>query len=165
MEETIPGMFLREKYATFGILTPRSIKDHGESIKSRRLEAGLTQDELAELVGVTVQSVHRWENGRSKIRISNIRKLERAFQKVRDEKEEPAPAPKEPPPAPSEKGVFLQVKRLRAKGEFTFRTQVEGDRWVIKVEIPNSNQWRSHRAPIIAEMLRAQLEIALEALL
>ena len=35
----------------------------GEVVRERRLDQNLTQEELAERLGVTYQSVSRWENG------------------------------------------------------------------------------------------------------
>jgi len=35
----------------------------GENIRSYRKKNGLTQEEFAERLGVTYQSVSRWENG------------------------------------------------------------------------------------------------------
>ena len=37
----------------------------GEGIKARRQQAGLSQEKLAELVGVSRQAVAKWESGRS----------------------------------------------------------------------------------------------------
>ena len=35
----------------------------GEQIRKYRIEAGLTQEKLAEALGVTVGAVSKWENG------------------------------------------------------------------------------------------------------
>lgn len=37
----------------------------GEVISKRRREAGLTQNQLAQLLGVSFQAVSKWENGDS----------------------------------------------------------------------------------------------------
>lgn len=48
----------------------------GEIIKIERMKKGMTQDELAEKVGVQKSAVAKWENGRvSEIRRSNLKNL------------------------------------------------------------------------------------------
>lgn len=48
----------------------------GELIKKARAEKGLTQEELAEKVGVKKSAVAKWENGRvSEIKRSNLKNL------------------------------------------------------------------------------------------
>lgn len=48
----------------------------GDLIKKARLAKGLTQDELAEKVGVKKSAVAKWENGRvSEIKRSNLKNL------------------------------------------------------------------------------------------
>lgn len=50
--------------------------DVGAIIKKARLEKGLTQEELAEKVGVKKSAVAKWENGRvSEIKRSNLKNL------------------------------------------------------------------------------------------
>ena len=44
-------------------------------IKSERAQAGLTQSELAEKLGVTRMTVSNWENGRGIIPASSISKM------------------------------------------------------------------------------------------
>jgi transcriptional regulator with XRE-family HTH domain len=39
-------------------------KSYGETVAEWRRTCGLTQAELAELVGVDVSTIHRWETGR-----------------------------------------------------------------------------------------------------
>lgn len=54
--------------------------DVGSLIKQARLEKGLTQEELAEKVGVKKSAVAKWENGRvSEIKRSNLKKLSEAL--------------------------------------------------------------------------------------
>lgn len=48
----------------------------GELIKKTRMEKGLTQEELADKVGVKKSAVAKWENGRvSEIKRSNLKNL------------------------------------------------------------------------------------------
>ena len=55
------------------------MKDIGENIRKIRTEKGLTQDELAELLCVTRQTVSSWETGRSEPSIDMISELSKAF--------------------------------------------------------------------------------------
>lgn len=45
------------------------------SLKSARVNANLTQKELAEILGVTQITVNNWENGRSEPTLSQLRKI------------------------------------------------------------------------------------------
>lgn len=50
--------------------------DVGQIIKAKRLEKGMTQEALAEKVGVKKSAVAKWENGRvSDIKRSNLKNL------------------------------------------------------------------------------------------
>ena len=52
----------------------------GQRIKRARIEKGLTQEELAEKVGVQKSAVAKWENGRvSEIKRSNLAKISKAL--------------------------------------------------------------------------------------
>ena len=54
--------------------------DVGSIIKQARTAKGLTQEELAEKVGVKKSAVAKWENGRvSEIKRSNLKKLSEAL--------------------------------------------------------------------------------------
>ncbi|MBI1811098.1 MAG: helix-turn-helix transcriptional regulator [Nitrospirae bacterium] len=44
----------------------------GEKIKGRRRELGISQERLAEILGVTYQQVQRYENGMNKLNVENI---------------------------------------------------------------------------------------------
>ena len=50
-----------------------------EKIKECREKAGLTQEELAEKMGVQRNTVWRWENERANLRAENIQKLSSIF--------------------------------------------------------------------------------------
>lgn len=45
------------------------------SIKAARVNANLTQQELAEAVGVTTQTINSWENGRREPKVSQAKVL------------------------------------------------------------------------------------------
>jgi len=51
------------------ITTSREI---GAKIKKRRRELGISQENLAETLGVTYQQVQRYENGTNKLNVENI---------------------------------------------------------------------------------------------
>ena len=47
-------------------------KEIGAKIKKRRIELGISQGELAELLDVTYQQVQRYENGTNRLNVENI---------------------------------------------------------------------------------------------
>ncbi|MFO8010268.1 MAG: helix-turn-helix transcriptional regulator [Dehalococcoidia bacterium] len=49
------------------------------TLKELREERFLTQEELAEMVGVTPLTISRWENGKRKPRLKAMRKLIKAL--------------------------------------------------------------------------------------
>ena len=52
-----------------------------ENLKELRVKAGLTQTELAILVGVTMISVARWEQGSNAPSEENLKKLKEVLEK------------------------------------------------------------------------------------
>jgi len=58
------------------IITSREI---GEKIKRRRKELRISQEELAETLGVTYQQVQRYENGKNKLNVENIQTVAKAL--------------------------------------------------------------------------------------
>ena len=52
---------------------------YGEKIKAKRKAIGLSQDDLAEKLGVTRQAVSKWETDRAQPTTSNLRELARVF--------------------------------------------------------------------------------------
>lgn len=54
----------------------------GEQLKKMRLEAGLTQEELAEKIGTYKTVISRWENGRSNIASSYQKLIEIIFSEL-----------------------------------------------------------------------------------
>ncbi|MCL4537295.1 MAG: helix-turn-helix domain-containing protein [Nitrospirae bacterium] len=50
----------------------KTSREIGEKIKRRRKELGISQEELAETLGVTYQQVQRYENGTNKLNVENI---------------------------------------------------------------------------------------------
>ena len=58
------------------------IKDRkfiGIKIKDRRKELGLTQEELAEAIGVTYQQLQRYENGKSHLNTGRLQAISNAL--------------------------------------------------------------------------------------
>ncbi len=71
---------------------------YGEKIKSKRKAMSLSQEDLAEKLGVTRQAVSKWEMDRAQPTTSNLRELARVFSVDMayfigedDSKKEPAP--------------------------------------------------------------------------
>ncbi len=54
------------------IVTCREI---GAAIKKRRKELGLSQEQLAEKVGVSYQQIQRYENGSSMLNVENVQRM------------------------------------------------------------------------------------------
>jgi transcriptional regulator with XRE-family HTH domain len=50
----------------------KTSREIGEKIKKRRKELGISQERLAEILGVTYQQVQRYENGTNRLNIENI---------------------------------------------------------------------------------------------
>jgi transcriptional regulator with XRE-family HTH domain len=59
------------------IVTTREI---GALIRGRRKELGLSQEQLAEMVGVSYQQIQRYENGGSMLNVENIQRVARALE-------------------------------------------------------------------------------------
>lgn len=51
----------------------------GDLIRSRRIASGMTQVQLAELIGCTQKDVSRWENGEREPGVSSLKKLAAAL--------------------------------------------------------------------------------------
>ena len=51
----------------------------GDAIRSRRCELGLTQEKLAERIGVTGQQVQRYEYGKSKLCVDKLLAIAKAL--------------------------------------------------------------------------------------
>ena len=51
------------------------MKTLGEAIKIARKQAGLTQKELGELLGITGVTMGQWETGRRQPRVESLRKI------------------------------------------------------------------------------------------
>lgn len=47
-------------------------KEMGEMIRTRRRELGISQEKLAEMLGVSYQQVQRYENGNNKLNVENL---------------------------------------------------------------------------------------------
>ena len=50
------------------------------TIKSERVRAGLSQDELAERIGVSPITIRNWESGRNSLPVSKLIELSDIFQ-------------------------------------------------------------------------------------
>lgn len=51
----------------------------GEKLKAARLAAGLTQGQLAELVGVQQRDISRWENGHREPGVLIVKRMAQAL--------------------------------------------------------------------------------------
>ncbi len=51
----------------------------GERIRMRRMELGLTQDKLADMLGVSFQQIQKYEAGRNAMKITSLYRLSRVL--------------------------------------------------------------------------------------
>lgn len=51
----------------------------GAAIRKRRKELGLSQEQLAEMVGVSYQQLQRYENGHSMLNVENVQRIAKAL--------------------------------------------------------------------------------------
>jgi transcriptional regulator with XRE-family HTH domain len=58
--------------------TPTDVK-LGQRVRARRLEIGMSQERLAEAVGVTFQQVQKWERGVNRVACSRVVEISRAL--------------------------------------------------------------------------------------
>lgn len=58
------------------LITSREI---GAKIKALRRTLGISQEELAETIGVTYQQIQRYENGTNKLNVENIQLIAKAL--------------------------------------------------------------------------------------
>lgn len=68
----------------------------GERIKALRRRAGLSQEQVAEQVGVSRQAVAKWEAGQSAPSTENLRKLVQVLQVGLEERPGSPPQPADP---------------------------------------------------------------------
>ena len=59
------------------IVTTREI---GALVRGRRKELGLSQEQLAEMVGVSYQQIQRYENGGSMLNVENVQRVAKALE-------------------------------------------------------------------------------------
>ena len=59
----------------------REIRNFSQKVRAARLEASLTQGDLASGLGVTVQEISRWENAHSFPGFSNLLELSRILER------------------------------------------------------------------------------------
>lgn len=57
------------------IMTPPKI-----TLEAARINAGLTLKQAAEKIGVSVSTLHKWEQDSSSVKISDVQKIEQAYQ-------------------------------------------------------------------------------------
>ncbi len=70
------GVSILVTMQTKKIKTSREI---GEMLKKKRRELGISQEELAERLGVTYQQIQRYENGVNKLNVENIQIIAEAL--------------------------------------------------------------------------------------
>ena len=63
-----------------------------DRLRSLRAQLGLSQQALAERLGVSVQSIHRWETGKAVPKRSAIKKIEALERRVRRGRSKSGPA-------------------------------------------------------------------------
>lgn len=105
----------------------------GEKLQRLRKQKGLSQEKLAEPLGVSRQTVSKWELGESLPETENLKQLHRIFgvsidylllDELEEEGEAPAPSPHPPQPGagerprPGSRGLFVLGVVLAGTGGF-----------------------------------------------
>ena len=80
----VHGIFLTKPKVKYTVKRPRMLPDGypkrpktiGEKLKKRRLDMGLYQKDVAEIIGVDVSTATNWEKGRCKPCMEYLMKLE-----------------------------------------------------------------------------------------
>ena len=68
-----------------------AIDDHvGGRIRERRIMLGLTQQQLAEMIGVTYQQAHKYERGINRVSAGRLFEIARNVAEIRNEKHQDA---------------------------------------------------------------------------
>ncbi len=57
----------------------KTSREIGERIKKLRKDIGISQERLAEILGVTYQQIQRYENGTNKLNVENIQIIAHAL--------------------------------------------------------------------------------------
>lgn len=70
-------VIFRQEWCTMGDLITSS--DLGLKIKQARQQAGLSQERLAEMVGVTFQQIQKYENGQTTLNIIKLQQIAKAL--------------------------------------------------------------------------------------
>jgi transcriptional regulator with XRE-family HTH domain len=61
---------------------PHEIKTIGDRLRVKRLEKGLIQREVAQVIGVSEDTICYWEKGRVSPSPMNVRKIERLLREI-----------------------------------------------------------------------------------
>ena len=68
-----------------------AIDDHvGARIRERRIMLGLTQQQLAEMIGVTYQQAHKYERGINRVSAGRLYEIARNFSEIQNERHQEA---------------------------------------------------------------------------
>ena len=80
----VHGIFLTKPKIKYTVKRPKALPDGyplrpktiGEKLKKKRLDLGLFQKDVAEIIGVDVNTITNWEKGRCKPSRRCLKKLE-----------------------------------------------------------------------------------------
>ena len=113
---------MSRKYGALITMTPEEnafFRELGSRIAALRLEAGLTQTRLGEMIGVSQQQVVSFEKGRRKVPVSTLPKLSEALGVPVDELIGIEAEPRRRGPTPKLQRQLEQLQQLpRSKQRF-----------------------------------------------
>ncbi|MCL4476689.1 MAG: helix-turn-helix domain-containing protein [Nitrospirae bacterium] len=96
----------------------KTSREIGERIKKRRKELGISQERLAEILGVTYQQIQRYENGTNKLNVENVQIIAHALSvpilHFFESDETPAVAEKISPYSPTPPEEMRLLRHFRA---------------------------------------------------
>lgn len=82
MQHSTSGLFINRKFNAIFVIDKEVkllVNNIGKKIKQLRIAQKITQEQLAEELGVSIQQLHKYETGKNRIAVEKLIKLAKKF--------------------------------------------------------------------------------------